>query len=63
MKFALEPVRENSCATGDIGDPARSIRLKMGNNLVLCRTINPTLKYLKVARGGGEIPEPSDCVC
>jgi hypothetical protein len=63
MKFALEPVRENSCATGNIGDPARSIRLKMGNNLVLCRTINPTLKYLKVARGGGEIPEPSDCVC
>jgi hypothetical protein len=36
--------------------------LKLGDCLVLCRTINPTLKYLKVAREGGQISEPSDCV-
>jgi len=28
--------------------------LKLGDNLVLCQTINPALKYLKVVRGGGE---------
>ena len=62
MRCALDPVGENSCAASNVGHPESPTRSQLGEHLVLCRTIYPALKHLKVVGGGGEAEEPRDGV-
>jgi hypothetical protein len=48
VQLFRHPVRENLCAAGDVGHPAREAGLKRSDNPILRRAIHPLLKKRQV---------------